>query len=83
MESQYISACLSNDLVQASKLFESIMAERTMDLIKERKIEIARSFLIEGEEPDEDEDDDDSEDESKDKSKEKDESDDEDDDEDE
>ncbi|WKV23512.1 hypothetical protein SEA1_gp0164 [Salmonella phage SEA1] len=56
MESQFISACLSNDLVQARKLFESIMLERTTDLIGERKVEIARSFLIEGEEPkDEDE----------------------------
>ena len=61
MESQYISACLSNDLVQARKLFESIMQERTMDLINERKAEIARTFLIEGEEP-KDEDDDESED---------------------
>lgn len=55
MESQYISACLSNDLVQARKLFESIMHERTLDLISERKAELARSFMIEGEEPEDDE----------------------------
>ncbi|MFP9216390.1 hypothetical protein, partial [Enterococcus faecalis] len=51
--------------VAARKLFAEAMAARTIDLIKEEKIAIARNFLIEGEEPedeDEDEDDEDSDD---------------------
>ena len=58
-----IEAIKSNDLVAARKLFAEAMAARTIDLIKEEKITIARNFLIEGEEPeDEDEDEDDDED---------------------
>ena len=58
-----IEAIKSNDLVAARKLFAEAMAARTIDLIKEEKIAIARNFLIEGEEPeDEDEDEDDDED---------------------
>ncbi|MFP9035379.1 hypothetical protein ACLI2Q_14985, partial [Enterococcus faecalis] len=60
-----IEAIKSNDLVAARKLFAEAMAARTIDLIKEEKIAIARNFLIEGEEPedeDEDEDDEDSDD---------------------
>lgn len=57
-----IEAIKSNDLVAARKFFAEAMAARTIDLIKEEKIAIARNFLIEGEEPededDEDEDDD-------------------------
>lgn len=53
-----IEAIKSNDLVAARKLFAEAMAARTIDLIKEEKIAIARNFLIEGEEP-EDEDDED------------------------
>lgn len=54
-----IEAIKSNDLVAARKLFAEAMAARTIDLIKEEKIAIARNFLIEGEEPeDEDEDED-------------------------
>lgn len=56
-----IEAIKSNDLVAARKLFAEAMATRTIDLIKEEKIAIARNFLIEGEEP-EDEDDDEDED---------------------
>ncbi|QBQ79499.1 prohead [Escherichia phage vB_EcoM_OE5505] len=56
-----IEAIKSNDLVAARKLFAEAMAARTIDLIKEEKIAIARNFLIEGEEPD-DEDDEDSDD---------------------
>ena len=58
-----IEAIKSNDLVAARKFFAEAMAARTIDLIKEEKIAIARNFLIEGEEPeDEDEDEDDDED---------------------
>ncbi|QVW54375.1 hypothetical protein KFSEC3_00218 [Escherichia virus KFS-EC3] len=57
-----IEAIKSNDLVAARKLFAEAMAARTIDLIKEEKIAIARNFLIEGEEPDDDEDEDDDED---------------------
>lgn len=56
-----IEAIKSNDLVAARKLFAEAMAARTIDLIKEEKIAIARNFLIEGEEP-EDEDGDDKDD---------------------
>lgn len=57
-----IEAIKSNDLVAARKFFAEAMAARTIDLIKEEKIAIARNFLIEGEEPDDDEDEDDDED---------------------
>lgn len=54
-----IEAIKSNDLVAARKLFAEAMAARTIDLIKEEKIAIARNFLIEGEEPEDEEDDED------------------------
>lgn len=54
-----IEAIKSNDLVAARKLFAEAMAARTIDLIKEEKIAIARNFLIEGEEPDDEDDDED------------------------
>ena len=57
-----IEAIKSNDLVAARKLFAEAMAARTIDLIKEEKIAIARNFLIEGEEPDDEDDDEDDED---------------------
>ncbi|WP_080181480.1 prohead core protein [Salmonella enterica] len=66
-----IEAIKSNDLVAARKLFAEAMAARTIDLIKEEKIAIARNFLIEGEEPD-DEDDDDEDSDDKDDKKDKD-----------
>ena len=78
-----IEAIKSNDLVAARKFFAEAMAARTIDLIKEEKIAIARNFLIEGEEPDdedEDEDDDDEDsDDDKDDKKDKDSDEDEDD----
>lgn len=73
-----IEAIKSNDLVAARKLFAEAMAARTIDLIKEEKIAIARNFLIEGEEP-EDEDDDDEDSDDKDDKKDKDSDEDEDD----
>lgn len=66
-----IEAIKSNDLVAARKFFAEAMAARTIDLIKEEKIAIARNFLIEGEEP-EDEDDDDEDSDDKDDKKDKD-----------
>ena len=48
-----IQAIKSNDLVAVRKVFESAMAPVVADLIEERKVEIARSIMIEGEEPDE------------------------------
>lgn len=75
-----IEAIKSNDLVAARKFFAEAMAARTIDLIKEEKIAIARNFLIEGEEPDdEDEDDDEDSDDDKDDKKDKDSDEDEDD----
>lgn len=71
-----IEAIKSNDLVAARKLFAEAMAARTIDLIKEEKIAIARNFLIEGEEPeDEDDDEDDDKDDKKDKDSDEDEDD--------
>lgn len=58
-----IEAIKSNDLVAARKLFAEAMAARTIDLIKEEKIAIARNFLIEGEEPDDEDDEDEDDDE--------------------
>lgn len=45
-----------NDLVAVRKYFAENIGPICDSLIKERKIEIARSFLIEGEEPDEEDD---------------------------
>lgn len=75
-----IEAIKSNDLVAARKFFAEAMAARTIDLIKEEKIAIARNFLIEGEEP-EDEDDEDSDDKDDKKDKDSDEDDEDEDDE--
>ncbi|WBY52574.1 prohead [Escherichia phage REP1] len=58
-----IEAIKSNDLVAARKFFAEAMAARTIDLIKEEKIAIARNFLIEGEELDDEDDDDEDDDE--------------------
>lgn len=48
-----IEAIKSNDLVAVRKMFESEMAPVVSSLIEARKVEIARSIMIEGEEPDE------------------------------
>lgn len=72
-----IEAIKSNDLVAARKFFAEAMAARTIDLIKEEKIAIARNFLIEGEEPEDEDDDEDGDD--KDDKKDKDSDEDEDD----
>lgn len=76
-------AIKSNDLVAVRKYFAENIGPVCGSLIEERKIEIARSIMIEGEEPkDEDEDKDDGKAEKKDK-KESDDADEGDDDEDE
>lgn len=49
-----IEAIKSNDLVAVRKAFAPLLAEKTASLIEARKIEIARSIMIEGEEPEED-----------------------------
>lgn len=76
-----IEAIKSNDLVAARKLFAEAMAARTIDLIKEEKIAIARNFLIEGEEPEDEDDDEDSDDKEDKKDKDSDEDDEDEDDE--
>ena len=54
----YISAIKSNDLVEARKAFDPIMRDAISRLMEQRKVEIACSVMIEGEEPiDDDEDD--------------------------
>ncbi|ABI94993.1 hypothetical protein [Escherichia phage BYEP02] len=76
-----IEAIKSNDLVAARKLFAEAMAARTIDLIKEEKIAIARNFLIEGEEPEDEDDDEDGDDKDDKKDKDSDEDDEDEDDE--
>ena len=49
-------AIKSNDLVAVRKYFAENIGPVCGSLIEERKIEIARSIMIEGEEPKEDED---------------------------
>lgn len=51
-----IEAIKSNDLVAVRKAFAPLLAEKTASLIEARKIEIARSIMIEGEEPEEEDD---------------------------
>lgn len=66
-----MEAIKSNDLVAVRKAVAPLLQERTSNLIEERKIELARSIMIEGEESDEDDEDDKDEDDksdSKDKS---------------
>lgn len=58
-----IQAIKSNDLVAVRKVFEAHMAPVVSSLIEAEKIKIARSIMIEGEEPNEDEDDGDDKDE--------------------
>lgn len=65
-----IQAIKSNDLVAVRKVFEAHMAPVVSSLIEAEKIKIARSIIIEGEEPNEDEDDGDDKDEKKKKNKE-------------
>lgn len=65
-----ISAIKSNDLVKAKRAFNAIMLERTSNLIESRKIDIARSIIIEGEEPEDDEEDEDEKDSKSEKDKE-------------
>lgn len=59
-----IQAIKSNDLVAVRKVFEAHMAPVVSSLIEAEKIKIARSIMIEGEEP-KDEDDGDDKDEKK------------------
>jgi hypothetical protein len=54
----FISALKSNDLVKAKKAFGAIMLEQTADLISQRRVEIAQSIMIEGEEKEDDKDED-------------------------
>lgn len=65
----FISALKSNDLVKAKKVVHAFMAESTADLKAKRRIQIAASVMIEGEEPEEKDDDEDEDDESKEKGK--------------
>lgn len=62
-----IEAIKSNDLVAVKKAYAPLIAEKVHSLIEARKVEIARSVMIEGEEePEDDEDEDHDEDEGKD-----------------
>ncbi|UHS65112.1 prohead core protein [Escherichia phage P896] len=69
-------AIKSNDLVAVRKYFAENIGPVCGSLIEERKIEIARSIMIEGEEPKEDEDEDEDKDDGKAEKKDKKESDD-------
>lgn len=59
-----IQAIASKDIVKAKNFFNEAMKEKVANIIEQRKVEIASSVMIEGEEKhqDEDEDDDESED---------------------
>jgi hypothetical protein len=65
-----IQAIKSNDLVAVRKVFEAHMAPVVSSLIEAEKIKIARSIMIEGEEPKDEDDDGDDKDEKKKKNKE-------------
>lgn len=54
-----IEAIKSNDLVAVKKAYAPLIAEKVHSLIKARKVEIARSVMIEGEEEPEEDDDED------------------------
>ena len=58
----FISAIETNDLVKAKKISHAFLDEAVANLIEARKVEIARSIMIEGEEEEEDEDDSDKDD---------------------
>ncbi|QPB12425.1 prohead core protein [Providencia phage PSTCR6] len=54
----FIDAVKNNDLIAAKKVIEEGMKARTLKLIEDEKIAIAKSIFVEGEEPgDADEDD--------------------------
>ncbi|WDS61715.1 prohead core protein [Cronobacter phage vB_Cdu_VP8] len=77
MLSDYIEAIKTRDLVKAKRAFGAIMAEKNLSEIDQRRLDIARSIMIEGEEPEDDEDHDDADKGEKDTKKKDDESDDE------
>ena len=54
-----IEAIKSNDLVAVKKAYAPLIAEKVHSLIEARKVEIARSVMIEGEEEPEEDDDED------------------------
>ncbi|EQA7786685.1 hypothetical protein ACX818_001270 [Acinetobacter baumannii] len=57
-----IKAIVSNDLVKFKKCFNEAMKEKVGTVLKEEKLKIAKSVMIEGEVPNEDDDQDDDED---------------------
>lgn len=52
-----MEAIKSNDLVAVRKAIAPLLQERTSNLIENRKIELAQSVMIEGEEPEVDDED--------------------------
>lgn len=56
MLSDYIEAIKTRDLVKAKRAFGAIMAEKNLSEIEQRRLDIARSVMIEGEEPEDEED---------------------------
>lgn len=56
MLSDYIEAIKTRDLVKAKRAFGAIMAEKNLSEVEARRLEIAKSVMIEGEEPEDDED---------------------------
>lgn len=54
-----MEAIKSNDLVAVRKAIAPLLQERTSNLIENRKIELAQSVMIEGEEPEVDDEEDD------------------------
>lgn len=54
-----IKAIASNDLVKFKQIFAESMKGHVGTILENRKLEIARSIMVEGEEPDDDDDEDD------------------------
>lgn len=57
-----IQAIASKDIVKAKNFFNEAMKEKVANIIEQRKVEIASSVMIEGEEKPQDDDEDESED---------------------
>lgn len=57
-----IEAIETKDYMQVKSLFEEAMKEKTLDLIENRKIELAKSIMVEGEDDPEKDDEDETDD---------------------
>lgn len=63
MDNTLIEAIKNNDLLKAQRALTEGMKTKVADILERERLVIAKSVVIEGEEPDEDEDDDEDDDE--------------------